>query len=107
MLVCHHCDNPSCVNPEHLFLGTHKDNLQDMVKKGRSLTGDRNPSRKYPEKLVRGEIHHQAKLTNNDILEIRNMYKTGNYSHREISKIFNISKTNTGDIIRKKIWVHI
>lgn len=64
LLVCHHCDNKLCTNPQHLFLGTHADNNRDCIRKGRNATGDRNGLRKhpernpallYPERLARGE----------------------------------------------------
>jgi len=53
MFVCHHCDRPGCINPEHLFLGTPKDNSQDMVKKGRSCKGDRHPSKRHENRIRR------------------------------------------------------
>ena len=54
--VLHRCDNPLCVNPEHLFLGTRVDNMQDMIEKGRAPT---HPSISHPESVVRGEKHHR------------------------------------------------
>lgn len=57
MLVCHKCDNPSCVNPKHLFTGTALDNKLDSIRKGRDSRGDRHFSITNPEKLARGDSH--------------------------------------------------
>lgn len=53
MIVCHHCDNPKCINPEHLFLGTHLDNSHDSIKKSRHSHGERNGNNKLTDDLVR------------------------------------------------------
>lgn len=65
MFVCHHCDNPSCVNPAHLFLGTNRDNAIDMTAKGR------NGAHTRPECRPRGERHGRRKVTTPDVIAIR------------------------------------
>jgi hypothetical protein len=71
LMVLHRCDNPPCVNPAHLFLGTGVDNARDMVEKGRSLAGARAPSHLHPERLPRGADHPRARLTDSDVLMLR------------------------------------
>lgn len=94
--VCHHCDNPPCCNPDHLFLGTQKDNLQDMGKKGR-----------HPGPGFFGETHNKAKLTEAKVIEIRRLHKEKKLLHSELAKLFNISKPNVSHILSRRTWKHV
>ena len=89
MFVCHKCDNPSCVNPEHLFLGTPKDNTEDMMKKERGS-------------LRRGRHHPCAKLTETEVREIFNL--SGTLSQRELAKKFKVTQGLITNILNHGSW---
>lgn len=91
MFVCHKCDNPPCVNPSHLFLGTHSDNMQDMISKGRR--GD-----------LTGENHGRHKLTRNQVEEIRNLYSTGKYSQEKIASMYGVTQGCISAAVRRYRW---
>jgi len=90
MLVCHRCDNPSCVNPDHLFLGTNQDNISDMDSKGR-------------RHVSRGTKHGMAKLSDAEVLEI----KKAPGKQRDIAKKFGISQAMVNNIKLNKNWKHL
>jgi DNA invertase Pin-like site-specific DNA recombinase len=92
LCVCHHCDNPACVRPDHLFLGTQKDNAQDMVKKGRSAFGEKMGN---------------SKLNETQVKEIRELYNSGLFTYKELGNKFGISISNIRDITNKKIWSQV
>lgn len=94
MIVCHRCDNPSCVNPSHLFVGTQKDNVVDSVKKGRA-------------KRAFGISHPRAKLTESMVLKARLKYSTGLYSLREIGDLFGVGIPTINGAIHGKTWRHV
>ena len=91
LFVCHSCDNPACVNPEHLFLGTAQDNTNDMFKKNR-------------EKPLKGEDCPRSKLTKEDVINIRN---ESNLKKVDLAKKYGVSKDHIDGIIRRDSWRHI
>lgn len=87
MLVCHRCDNPTCVNPQHLFLGTHLENIRDAKMKGRLQRFSRRGV-----SINAGEKHGQAKLTSVQVLEIRQLLSAG-VTQRKIATQFKVWPT--------------
>lgn len=92
LCVCHKCDNPSCVNPYHLFLGTNSDNIKDMWSKGRGkiprLSGEKCPS---------------AKLKESQVVQIRNLCLEG-ISQSEVSRMFGVTRALISLIVKKQVW---
>lgn len=99
MYVCHHCDNPVCVRPDHLFLGTPKDNAVDMFRKGRA-----RPNKLPPQPP--GEEHAMAKLTEDQVRQIRADYKGGE-SQRSIGKRYGVTRSTIQLIVTGKRWAHV
>lgn len=93
LYVLHKCDNPSCVNPTHLFIGDAKLNASDMISKGRQ----RHPC---------GSVHHMAKLTENQVREIRRKYKAGT-RQSELAIRFGIKYVTINHIVCRRTWKHI
>jgi len=85
MVVAHKCDNKLCVNPDHLWIGTHKENSNDMVKKGRSAFGEKCGKSKLNQKNV-------------------DFIRSSHLSHRALGKMFNVSHANIGYIKRNQTW---
>lgn len=112
LCALHHCDNPPCCNPIHLFAGTHLDNIRDMVSKGRhviptGLKGDQHPFRKHPECVPRGAAHHKAKLSENEVREIREAWDSGKHQQQELASAYGVSRAAIGWIVYRKNWKHV
>lgn len=91
-MVCHTCDNRMCVKPEHFFLGTHKDNSQDMVQKGRSCLGQKNG---------------RTGLTDQQAKEILLGFFKDGVPKKELLKRYPIGYTALGFLLRGQSWVHV
>lgn len=97
LLVLHKCDNPACVNPDHLFLGTQKDNMQDASRKRRC------PMHMHPESHVRGEANPQSKLNAEVVAQIRAEYVKG-VNSPQLAARFGVSRDHVTEIAKGKWW---
>jgi hypothetical protein len=93
LLVCHQCDNPICVRPDHLFLGTNDENMADMVAKGRARGA--SP----------GETNHAAKLTALQVQQIK--ARLGTVSNRRLAREFGVSPWTINSIATGKVWASV
>ncbi len=96
MFALHHCDRPACVRPAHLYYGTHQDNMQDMVNRGRWTGPDH-----------KGSQNPRAKLTETKVQAIRNMRLLNEFTKPELAIIFGVSPGTITDVVNRKTWNHV
>lgn len=98
LLVCHHCDNPSCVRPDHLWLGTNKDNTLDRHNKGRTVMC-RNPGGYKLKRSRKGELAARVKLKNRQVDEIRAKYEARAATIKMLATEYNVSPHTVWHIV--------
>lgn len=94
MKVCHSCDNPPCVNPEHLWLGTQADNVLDAAKKHRMVG-------------FKGSKNNASKLTESQVLEIRKIFDESHITIAQLTRLFPVSRPVIQGIVDRRFWTHI
>lgn len=98
LIVLHSCRNRHCCNPKHLRLGTPADNAEDRKRDGTSV-GNKGQ--------LKGEANSYSKLTDEQVLTIRELYATGSYSHRQLGELFGVNKTTVRSIVNGLAWRHV
>lgn len=93
--ICHHCDNPPCVNPDHLYAGDAFTNAADMVRRGRTNGA-----------AVSGERNKSARLTGATVKEMREKYERGS-TQESLANEYGVSKSHAHRIVRRKLWRHV
>lgn len=93
IMVLHHCDNPPCVNPDHLFLGNQTDNVHDMIAKKRNQYFG-----------AKGESHHLAKLSKKQVDEIISRYKRRVVTQLSLAKEYGVSFQHISELVRGMHW---
>ncbi len=94
LYVCHHCDNFSCFNPDHLFIGTNSDNIIDARNKGRL-------------NRARGEARPNAIFTEDLVREVRRRHAAGGIGFTELGRVYGVSHQTVRAICQRKTWAHV
>jgi hypothetical protein len=100
-LAMHECDNPPCVNPGHVHADSHQANTRDMVAKGRG------GNQAHPERAARGEQQGLARLTEEQVRQIRVAYATGMTSLSSEARRFGVAKRTILDVVQRRTWRHV
>lgn len=108
LLVLHHCDNPPCVSPNHLWLGTNADNMADRDAKGRQATGARNGMHTKPwtRTAKRGSLHPGAILTESAVAAIRERAAVG-ISSKTLAEAFGVHQSTINGIVAGRSWKNV
>lgn len=102
--VLHHCDNPPCVRPQHLFRGTQEENVADRQRKGRTARGERHGRTRNPKQTCIGEENGRAKITAAQARSIRNRYAEGDVSMRRLAVLHGLSPGTICKIVNGDLW---
>lgn len=103
----HKCDNPSCCNPDHLFIGDQLENVRDMWRKNRQGGQFAKGHKMNPEFVLRGEQIGISKLTEADVRKAREIYAKGKMGHKRLAKMFGVTPSTMRAVLKRRTWKHV